>query len=336
MAGATRQASRVAKGKQKMRDWTSVGDRAPVHADAADGDTLQPQDGVEAWVQANWAQAPETFHLTVEGASIACRGWNLDAADLPGIVLVHGFRAHAEWWDHIAPALTARHRVVAFSMSGMGDSGWREAYSRRQWGREALVVATALRFTPTTIIAHSFGVMGCLLAAKDSPDQVRRLIVIDSGIPDLDAGDHRIPTSYGRTYPDAETAIDRFRLVPPGRWPHPSILAYIAHTSVVELEDGWTWKFDPRLAASLNEEVYIDSMVGVPVPVDVIRGEHSEVMQGGHVGRLRRFCEDMGDEIVIPASHHHIPIEQPASLTAALLGLLANERRYAPERAGRR
>jgi hypothetical protein len=73
-------------------------------------------------------------------------------------------------------------------------------------------------------------------------------------------------------------------------------------------------------------------MVGVPVPVDVIRGEHGEVMQGRHIGRLGRFCEDMGDEIVIPASHHH----QPASLTAALLGLLANERRYAPERIGRR
>jgi len=307
-----------------MKDWASAGDKVPMVED--DG-ALQPQDGVEAWVQANWAQRPETFRLTVDGASLACRGWNLDAADLPGIVLVHGFRAHAEWWDHIAPALTAGHRVVAFSLSGMGDSDRREAYSRRQWGREALAVAAALGFTPATIIAHSFGVMGCLLAAKDSPDQVRRLIVIDSGIPNMVEDDHQVPTTYGRTYPDAEMAIDRFRLIPPGRWPHPSILAHIARTSLVEIEDGWTWKFDPRMAASLNLEVYIESMVGITVPVDVIRGDRSEVMQGRHVGRLHRFCLNMGEEIVIPASHHHIPIEQPASLTAALLALLANERR---------
>jgi pimeloyl-ACP methyl ester carboxylesterase len=286
---------------------------------------LQPADGIEEWVQGNWAQRPREFRLSIEGASIACRGWNLEAEDLPGIVLVHGFRAHAQWWDHIAPALTARHRVIAFSMSGMGDSEHRATYARKQWAREILAVASAMGFAPATIIAHSFGTICALLAAKHDPAAVRRLIAIDSAIPDEDEPS-QIPYGQDRTYPDAETAVARFRLIPPGKWPRPSVLRHIARESIIEADGRWRWKFDPAMIAPLNREIYMESLQGITVPVDVLRGEHSEIMPPHDVDRLRQFCPRLGNDVVIPASHHHVPIEQPASLAAAILALLANDR----------
>ena len=284
-------------------------------------------DGIEEWLAANWSQTPEIFEVPVEGARIACRGWNLAASDLPGIMLVHGFRAHARWWDHLAPTLAANHCVVALDLSGMGDSDRRPAYTRAQHGREIMAVAAHCGFDPVTIIAHSFGAMGSMIAARQFPDRVRRLIVIDSAMPTAEDGDHQIPTPPQRFYDSREAAIARFRLIPPGEWPQPSILAYIARHSVMQTDAGWTWKFDPDAAVSLNREPYREAMSGVTVPVDLIYGDRTEVMPPPRRAALREMAPNLRREVVIPACHHHVLIERPLALVATLQALLADKGR---------
>ena len=46
----------------------------------------------------------------------------------PGLLLMHGFLAHARCFAFIAPFLAQHYHVVAFDLSGMGDSGVRESY----------------------------------------------------------------------------------------------------------------------------------------------------------------------------------------------------------------
>ena len=46
----------------------------------------------------------------------------------------------------LAPLLAQGRRVVAFSLSGMGRSGWRDTYSLEQHAREAIAVAEATGF----------------------------------------------------------------------------------------------------------------------------------------------------------------------------------------------
>lgn len=286
---------------------------------------LQPLDGIEQWLQHNWAQHPETFTVDVDGAAIACRGWNL-ADDLPGLVLVHGFRAHARWWDHIAPALADAYRVVALDLSGMGDSDRRENYSRAQNARDVLGVARHCGMVPATIVAHSFGAIGSMMAAQMAPECVERLVVIDSALPTRDDLVHTIPSVPQRFYPDEETAISRYRLIPPGGWPHPSVLAHIARHSVRQSAQGWTWKFDTRLPEGYNAEDYRDALFGIEVPVDVIHGDLTEIMTEPRRAQLRDMAHRLGKEVVIPACHHHVLIEQPAALVAALRALFANPR----------
>lgn len=286
--------------------------------------TMAATDGLGPWLDESWARLPDLFTVDVEGAAIACRGWNLGAGDLPGIVLVHGFRAHARWWDHIAPSLAdAGYRVVALDLSGMGDSDRREAYSREGHGNEILAVAQHCGFHPVTIVAHSFGALGSLIAARSQPDRVERVIVIDSGIPTAQDGDFQIPTPPARFYPDRDSAIARFRLIPPGEWPDPRVLAHIAHHSVHETDEGWTWKFDPAAPASLNEETYREKMDGVAVPIDVIHGDRSEVMTPDRLASLRMLARDVRRTVVIPACHHHVLIERPLALVSVLRALLA-------------
>lgn len=279
------------------------------------------------WLEQQWAISAQEFSVMVQGAAIACRGWNLAATDLPGIVLVHGFRAHAGWWDHIAPALAQRFRVVAMSFSGMGDSDRREHYSRGQFGCEITSVAQACGFDPAIVIAHSFGAVPALLAAHAQPDAIARLIVIDGGMKTPDEEAHMMVHSPRKIYPSQQAVMNCFRLIPEWPWPVPKVQEYIACHSVRQDDDGWTWKFDANQTYSLNEDADGLNLLQVAIPVDVILGEHTSIMVPKRVAELARLAPGLGDPVVIPASEHHVMIDQPVALVSALRGLLANDRR---------
>lgn len=279
---------------------------------------------LRSWLEQQWAAEPRTFTVEVEGAAIACRGWNLEDRSLPGLVLVHGFRAHSRWWDHIAPSLAQTHRVVALDHSGMGDSDRRPSYARSLFAREILGVADACGFDPVTIVSHSFGTIGSILACNAAPDRVRRLIMIDAGLPLVDEGEHQIQVMPARYYSTLQDAVDRFRLIPPGEWPIKEVLDHIAQHAVRETSDGWTWKFDPQLPLSLNAESYRAGLEGISVPVDIVHGDRSEIMAAQRVAEAYRLAPHAGAAVAIPACHHHVLVEQPLALITALMGLLAN------------
>jgi pimeloyl-ACP methyl ester carboxylesterase len=283
-------------------------------------------DAIRNWLTEQWAVPAQERSVEVEGAPIVYRGWNLKATDLPGLLLIHGFRAHARWWDHIAPSLARTHRVAAINLSGMGDSGRRPAYSRAQHGREVMAVAAACGFDPVTLVAHSYGAIGCIMASIAEPDRVRRLIVIDTALPTAADVGHQIPVPPLRLYPTREAAIERFRLIPPGEWPITEVLAYIAHHSVRETDEGWTWKFAEDAATSLNSEFYREALFGVPIPTDVIYGVQSEVMTPERRAMAAEIAPLCGPPIAIPCAHHHIMIEQPLALVTAIEALLATPR----------
>jgi pimeloyl-ACP methyl ester carboxylesterase len=278
---------------------------------------------LDAWLDAAWARGATEFRVDVDGAGITCRGWNLGATHLPGIVFVHGFRAHARWWDHIAPSFAQGHRVVALDLSGMGDSDRRQTYTRGQHGREALAVGPAAGIERPILIAHSYGAVATMIAARETPDALSRLVIIDSALPLNNEDDHQIPVPPQRVYGSMDAAVERFRLIPPGRWPNPRVLDHVARHGLRRDGDGWTWKFDPQAAASLNRERYRDRLFGQTVPFDIVHGELTELMGAERLALAREMAPHAGAPVSVPLAHHHIPIEQPVALVAALNGILA-------------
>ncbi len=125
---------------------------APLHAFRG----LKPP--APAWFERAVAEEPERTFIEVESAKVellACgeRG-------RPGLIFLHGGAAHADWWSFIAPFFARDHRVVAPSFTGMGRSGWRDAYVFDQLVREAREAGRrggAFPLGPPVVVGHSFG-----------------------------------------------------------------------------------------------------------------------------------------------------------------------------------
>ena len=275
------------------------------------------------WFSAALAAAPQERTAAVEGTVIAYRAWG-DPADR-SIVLVHGGAAHARWWDHIGPLLANGWRVIALDLSGHGDSGRRDRYSLDTWAGEVLaVVRDAGTAASSVVIGHSMGGMVTLRLASLAGSQIAGAVAIDSPIRDKAPEDlaARQQRAFGplRVYPSREAAIARFRPIP-----DQPVLAYIAEhvaaTSVRPAEGGWTWKFDPRVFA--RDRLTPGLLTRLDCRVALFRAEHGLVTpQQGDVlyDRLGRVAP----VIEIPAAGHHIMLDQPIALAAALRTLLSD------------
>jgi pimeloyl-ACP methyl ester carboxylesterase len=279
--------------------------------------------GVPAWFSAALAAAVQERMTTVEGTLIAYRAWG-DQADR-NIVLVHGGAAHSRWWDHIAPLLARGWRVVALDLSGHGDSGRRDSYSLDTWAREVLaVVADAGTSASSVVIGHSMGGLVTLRLASLAGSRIAGAVAIDSPVRDLTPEDRaaRQHRAFGplRVYPTRQDAMARFHPVP-----DQPTLAYVADhvaaTSVRPVEGGWTWKFDPRIFT--RDHLTPELLTRLDCRVALFRAEYGMVTpQQGEVmyDRLGRVAP----VIEIPAAGHHIMLDQPIALVAALRTLLSD------------
>jgi len=286
---------------------------------------------VPAWFSAALDAAAQERSIVVEGTSIAYRAWGDPA--MRTIVLVHGGAAHARWWDHIAPLLAAGWRVVALDLSGHGDSGRRDRYSLDTWAREVLaVVADAGTAASTVVIGHSMGGLVTLRLATLAGARIAGAVAIDSPVRDMAPEDRaaRQHRAFGplRVYPTREAVIARFRPIP-----DQPTLAYIADhvaaTSVRPAEGGWTWKFDPQVFA--RDHLTPELLTRLDCRVALFRAEHGLVTpQQGEVlyDRLGRVAP----VIEIPVAGHHIMLDQPVALAAALRTLLADWDHSIPHR----
>ncbi len=284
---------------------------------------MTPPADTPAWFSAALAAAPQERTATVEGTVIAYRAWG-DPADR-SIVLIHGGAAHSRWWDHIGPLLANGWRVIALDLSGHGDSGRRDRYSLDTWAREVLAVVTdAGTAASSVVIGHSVGGMVTLRLASLAGSQIAGAVAIDSPIRDMAPEDRaaRQHRAFGplRVYPTREAAMARFRPIP-----DQPVLAYIADhvaaTSGRPAEGGWTWKFDPHVFA--RDHLTPELLTRLDCRVALFRAEHGLVTpQQGEVlyDRLGRVAP----VIEIPAAGHHIMLDQPIALAAALRTLLSD------------
>jgi pimeloyl-ACP methyl ester carboxylesterase len=275
-----------------------------------------------AWFTAALAAPVKQRTTTVDGATIAYRTWGDPGGR--GLVLVHGGAAHSRWWDHIGPLLADGRLVVAIDLSGHGDSDRRESYTLDQWAREVLAVAgDAGIAAPPPVVGHSLGGLVTLRAAVLFGSRIEGAVVIDSPIREMSpeenaAREHR---AFGgsHVYPSKEAIIARFRPVP-----DQPVLGYIADhiaaTSVREAAGEWTWKWDPAI---FGRQVPPTLLTRLDCRVALFRAEHGMVsteMSDVMYDRLGRVAP----VIEIPAAGHHVMLDQPIALVAAIRTLLSD------------
>lgn len=290
-----------------------------------------------AWFEQAVAVAPEIAYVDAAGARIRYLRWG--QRNRPGLLLVHGNAAHAEWWSFIAPFLASDYNVAALDLSGMGDSAHRPHYSMELFVEEELAVARAAGMfdheEPPVIVAHSFGGFVTMLTGALYGDKLAGTVIVDSPVnpPDRPGGPPHRELRPHRIYPTLEQALARFRLAPEQPCENDYIVDYVARRSLKQVEGGWTWKFDPALWAhrfSIGDTA--ERLRATKCRIAVMRGEMSILMPhevGEYMFNLLGRAAPM---IEIPQARHHVMLDQPLAFVAALRALLADWNHSMPTR----
>lgn len=275
------------------------------------------------WFTAALAADVEIGSVEVSSARIRYRAWGPSGS--PGIVLVHGGGANSRWWDHIGPLLADGRRVVAVDLSGHGDSDHREAYRLEQWSQEALAVAAPAGITgPPALVGHSMGGMVSFVAAHLFGRQLAGVQIIDSPVwgRSTEEGEARAKAAFGpkKTYPSRADAAAHFRLVPGQERTLPYVMAHVADNSMIAVDGGWTWKFDPALIDREGSE-----HLGGGAPdcrLAFFRAEGG-ILADDDVAEMRARFGQNSLFTSLPTAGHHPMIDQPLVLVTAIRTTLA-------------
>jgi pimeloyl-ACP methyl ester carboxylesterase len=312
---------------------------------------LAPYGGAEptapAWFQWAVAQEPERAFVTSHGTRIEALSWG--ERGKPGLLLAHGNSAHADWWSPLGPYLGKDFRVTAMSLAGMGASDWRDSYRFSDFADDAEAVSRACGLydggRKPIYIGHSFGGGQVFFTAVQRPELMHAAVLVDTGFggppPEVLAERKKraelianIPTADqpARVYPTLAKALERFRLMPPQPADNHYILDFIARRSLKRVPmpdgsgEGFAWKFDPQRWEKLDRsgmDMSNPSRAPKPgVPMVHLYGDKSRIIDRRAAGEPS-FLEGTVTEIEIPDSHHHVMIDQPLALVAALRTLLA-------------
>jgi pimeloyl-ACP methyl ester carboxylesterase len=272
--------------------------------------------------------------VDVDGVSIHYLEWG--SPHQPGLVLVHGGAAHAHWWTFLAPMFAENWHVVALDLSGHGDSGRREIYSHKAWACEVMAVTDAAGFPgPPVLVGHSLGGMVTIQTASDHGDRLRGAVIVDTPVrrPDPESEEGARGRAFRKpgTYPDLETALGHFRLIPPQPCDHDFIFDHVARNSLRESTNGWTWKFDPTLFKHTLVSLR-DQLASVKCRVALLRGEHSVTVPPDTAEYMYELMDRNAPVVTIPDAHHHLILDQPLAFVAALRTLLADWDHSVPHR----
>lgn len=290
-----------------------------------------------AWFDRAIAVTPERGRITVAGAGIETLAWGKVGA--PGLLLLHGGMAHADWWSFIAPFFAATHRVAALSWSGMGGSDWRPAYRIDTYTEEMLAVAEATGLfaaeTKPVVLAHSFGGFPTMRCARTAGDRFSGMMILDSPVLTPEQRRKRAerrkdepPPRDTRIYASEAEALARFRFSPNQPCENFYIVDFIARHSLRQVtapdgRQGWTWKFDPFMWARLDRQEGADDLSHARCRMATLWGGLSSLFQDDVITYVKSLAPKETLFVEIPEAHHHVMADQPLALVAAVRAVMA-------------
>jgi len=178
------------------------------------------------------------LNVAVDGGDLRVLQWGTGKRVA---VAVHGITASGMSWQAVARHMPSDWTLAAPDLRGRGHSGGLSGpYGLERHARD--VVAVLRHFGGRPVLAgHSMGAYIALLARDSHPQLVRRLVLVDGGLPlpvpegaDLDA---LLDTTLGpaiarlgQTFPSTEAYLDFWRAHPAlaGHWT-PDVEAYVRY-----------------------------------------------------------------------------------------------------------
>src|SRR5579863_4204746 len=262
----------------------------------------------------------QTHRLTGAGG-IVLNCLDYGGAGKTPILFIHGGSAHAHWWDFVAPAFTDRFHVMALDQRGHGESEWTDewGYGTRHYVADLHAIITQWQFGAPILVGHSMGGHNVMVYSGLYSDTIRAMVAVDSPAtyPEFAVKFLReMAERPARRFDSLEEACEKFRTIPETTTATDEIIRQVALNSFRQDADGkWSYKMDRR--TMMREPINAwQNLANIKCPALFIRAETSAL----EFERVEKVVARMprGQLVVVPDSHHHVLLDNPAGLIAAL------------------
>ncbi|HEY7935384.1 MAG TPA: alpha/beta hydrolase [Solirubrobacteraceae bacterium] len=199
----------------------------------------------------------------------------------PELLLVHGGASPRATWQALRP-LSAHWRLVLVHRRGYPPS----PPGPHDFELDALDLAPLLESRPH-VVAHSYGVLGALIAASSEPLKVRSLTLIEPPLFHLVAGD-----------PEVES-LQRMAnaVLTHGLQAEPTLLReFLELAGAADVGEG---PLPAKLAYSISRAHHGALPGGARPPLEKLReaAVRSLVASGGHSRAIERICDALASEL---------------------------------------
>ncbi len=259
------------------------------------------------------------------------------SAELPTLVLAHGWTEGLRYWALVVRELAEELRIVAYDLRGHGQSGPAAGkdYSLARFGEdlEAVLRAAVPADQRAIVAGHSLGAMSIVAwAERHNAERLRAAALLFTGLGNLAA--EQLLVSVARVAHGVRDPIAR-RLffgnrVPLPRFSSPimyAVLRYIAFgpTATPGLVAFWermlvTCAPDVRAAVGLAlvEMDLHPAIARLNAPTLVIAGADDRLTPPSHARRIAIELPELHRMIELPETGHMGPLERPAEIADAL------------------
>lgn len=275
------------------------------------------------------------FELALPGGTV--RGLRAGGEGGRRVLALHGWLDNAASFVPLAPHLPGLDLVVP-DLPGHGRSDHLPRgmdYSFAGAVHTVLDIADALGWERFTLLGHSMGAGIASLVTAACPDRVERLVAIEAlgalaevpgrtveRLREAVAATRALPGKRLRVFPDLEPAV-RARMKANGLTEAAARLLVERGTDAVE--GGWCWSSDPRLTlptmVRMTEAQIEDLVAGITCPAKIVFADPAQPYLPDPVRRARAALLPAGELVVLPGGHH-LHMEQPGEVAAAIAGFL--------------
>jgi pimeloyl-ACP methyl ester carboxylesterase len=256
--------------------------------------------------------------------------YELSGEGSPLVVLVHGFACDHTYWTAQVEALSEHHGVATCDLRGHGRTpGNPQDCSIETYGTDVVELSASLPGAPAVLVGHSMGCRVVLEAARQRPEVVAGLVLIDgsvTGMNDPEAAEEamrqQIAAKGFRVF-----SADFFRDMFPVSFERSEEIIERAGELPVEIGEA----LFPRLARWDAQHMNA-ALAAVRVPLLVIQSTsmgptlRRESLQAGQssplLDRVRQYAPNGQIKIVLGAGHF-VHMEMAEQVNALLRNFLA-------------
>ena len=264
-------------------------------------------------------------------------GLRADAAGAPKVLALHGWLDNAASFVPLQPHLPGVE-LVAADLPGHGASAHlplAAGYTVVNAARAMFALADALGWQRFALLGHSLGAAVASVMAAAAPQRIERLLAIEALgalVEDEARSATRLQAAFAETrssrrplrvFGDIADAV-RARVQAGGIGEEAARLLVERGIAPVRFDDrqgGFTWRSDPRLtrdtAVRMTEPQVRDLLRAIECPTRVIYAEPAQPYFPEALRRARFECLRHGELVVLDGGHH-LHMEQPAAVAAAI------------------